>query len=88
MKKKIVNVLGMTQLEVVHKKCVAYFWFSIKEKWITLFYICSTNPWKWEAQELLNQIKKDFDWFNIGGTVALNDTMRHIYKKLNIKEYC
>ena len=87
MKKEVKNILWMELLEVSHKSCIAHFWFDDKEKWITLYDIKSKNEWKWEAQELLQEIKSDYKDYIFWWTVALSPAMKHIYNKLNIIEY-
>lgn len=87
MNKEIKNILWMELLEVKHKSCIAHFWVDDTEKWITLYDIVSKNEWKWECQELLNEIIKDYKDYLLWWTVALNPAMKHIYKKLWIKEY-
>lgn len=55
----------------------------------TLYSIKSLEMNKWHAQKLLMDAKEYYEsrWKKFGWTVALNPTMKHIYKKLKIKEY-
>ena len=84
-KEKIINTLGMELLEVTYKNVVANFGYD--DDWITLYSIASSNPNKGEAQELLKLVKDKYKHKAFAGTVALNPTMKHIYKKMDIKEY-
>ena len=60
-----------------------------KEKWATLYNIESVEQGKGHARNLLIQAKKHFEkiGYDFGGTIALNDRMRNLYKSLGIKEY-
>ena len=83
------NILGM-ELDVWrHESCYAEFGVNEPAGWATLYSIESAERNKGHAQELLKEAKQYYKGHGLrfGGSVALNRTMRHIYKKLNIKEY-
>lgn len=83
--------LGMELDQWKHKSCVAEFGVGEdrKGKWATLYSIRSDERGKGHATELLRQAKGYYEkqGLKFGGTVALNDTMRGIYERLNIEEY-
>lgn len=85
MKIQKIDVLGMPLLEVKHKGVVAH--FGEGDDWITLYDVLSTNKGKGETQEMLKKMMMRYKHKKFGGSVALNPTMKHIYKKLKIKEY-
>ena len=68
-----------------YESCTAH--FANGSDWATLYYIESLTKRKGHATKLLEEAKKYYKGKRIGGTVALNPIMRHIYKKLKIKEY-
>ncbi len=70
-----------------HKSCVAEFGFD--ETWATLYYIESMEEGKGHATELLTEAKKYYEGQGkkFGGSIALNERMRAIYKRLDIEEY-
>ena len=78
-------VMGMPVIEIEHKSCTAQFGFG--EDWVTLYSIESNEKGKGHATELLIEAKERFKGKKFGGSVALNPTMEHIYRKLNIEEY-
>lgn len=57
------------------------------KKWATIYNIQSAEQGKGHATKLLSALKKHYKGWDFGGTVALNGTMKHLYKKLDIKEY-
>ena len=67
--------------------CVAN--FGVGEDWATLYDIKSANEGKGEATALLIETKKYYEGLGkkFGGSVALNNRMKKIYQRLNIKEY-
>lgn len=82
-----VNVMGMPLIRWSFKGCKAD--FGVGDDFATLYNIVSKDKGKGHASFVL-QIAKSYYEKNgkrFGGTVALNDTMSHIYKKLNIHEY-
>jgi len=80
-----VNKMGMILEEWKVGGCIAH--FGVGNKWATLYDIKSTNPNKGEATKLLELAKEHYKDKEVGSSVALNDKMSHILKKLNIKEY-
>lgn len=88
MKRETVNILGMDHEKWTHKSCVAY--FLIEDDWVTLSKIDSKQEGCGHCQELLIEAKKYYKKQQgkiFGGTIALSKKMKHIYQKLNIKEY-
>lgn len=83
------NVMGM-ELEVWrHESCYAQFGVDYNAGWATLYLIESDKEGEGQASALLLAAKKYYEDQGLcfGGSVALNSCMRHIYKKLGIKEY-
>lgn len=58
------------------------------EGWATIYTVESSRPNKGYCQQLLLKLKEIYKDVNFGCTVALNDKMKHILQKLEIKEYC
>lgn len=56
--------------------------------WATIYTVESSNPNKGYCQQLLLKLKEIYKDVRFGCTVALNDKMKHILQKLEIKEYC
>ena len=56
--------------------------------WATIYTVESEIPNKGYCQELLLELKEIYKDVKFGYSVALNSKMRHILKKLEIKEYC
>jgi hypothetical protein len=84
---KKVNILGMELDEWKFESCTAH--FGTGEDWATLYDIRSEKEGKGHATELLKRAKSYYEkqGKKFGGDVALNNRMKSIYKKLNIKEY-
>lgn len=82
-----INILGMELDEWTHKSCVAH--FGVGDDWATLCDIRSKEQGKGHATELLGKAIKYYKALKkeVGGSVALNQRMRNIYKRLNIKEF-
>lgn len=57
------------------------------KKWATIYDIQSGERGKGHATKLLLALKDFYKDWDFGGTVALNDTMKHLYEKTGIKEY-
>ncbi len=87
MEKIQVLLMGMRLWKWTNGECIAH--FGVGEKFATLYTIVSKNEGKGEATALLKEAKKYYEKKGkvFGGSVALNDRMRWIYKKLGIKEY-
>ncbi len=87
MKHRKVKVLGMEMDLWSHEGCAAQ--IATGNNWATLYLIESTDPGKGHATELLRAAKKYYEakGLTFGGSVALNERMRKIYEKLDIKEY-
>lgn len=87
MKIQRIKFQGMETDQWTHKSCTAE--FGLGADWATLYLIESKEEGKGHATELLREAKKFYNkkGKKFGGSVALNDTMKHIYKKLKIKEY-
>jgi len=84
---KMVNIMGMELEEWINESCIAH--FGMGDDWATLYTIESKEKNKGHATELLIEAKKYYENLSkkFGGSVALNDIMKHIYQKLNILEY-
>jgi hypothetical protein len=76
--------------------CWAWSWssagtaeFGIGDDWATLASIESTEPGKGHATALLTAAKRHYEaqGKRFGGSVALNERMRAIYRHLGIREY-
>lgn len=63
--------------------------FGVGDDWATLYAVASGNESHGEATELLRQAKAYYESQrkHVGGTVALNPAMKHIYEKLGFEEY-
>ena len=63
--------------------------FGVGEDWATLYSIKSEQDGKGHATALLLEAKKYYEeqGKKVGGNVALNEKMRHIYKKVDYIEY-
>jgi hypothetical protein len=87
MTRENINILGMPLEQWKHKSCTAN--FGIGSDWATLYDIKSEDQGKGHATELLIEAKKYYGSLGkkLGGTVAMNDRMKYIYKKLDILEY-
>jgi ribosomal protein S18 acetylase RimI-like enzyme len=89
MSREIVNVMGMELEQWTHEGCKAN--FGIGNAWATLYFIetKSEDRGKGNASELLRAAKVFYEanGKKFGGTIALNETMRDIYKRLEIEEY-
>lgn len=86
---KEVNMMGMPLVSWKYKSCAANFGVDIKENFATLYDIISLEQGKGHATHLLTVAKKYYEdkGYKFGGSVALNDRMKSIYKRLNIEEY-
>jgi hypothetical protein len=86
------TIMGM-ELEVwTHESCTASFGvgeFGSDEPWATLYDIRSLVEGKGHATQLLKAAKRYYEakGMAFGGSVALNERMRSIYKRLGITEY-
>jgi hypothetical protein len=81
------NVMGM-ELDIWrHESCEAQ--IATGDDWATVYLIESSDKGKGHAQALLMEARKYYEGLGLrfGGTVALNNVMGHIYRKLNILEY-
>ena len=83
-----INVLGMELDRWIVDSCEAE--FGVGDTWATLYGIQSGIEGKGHATKLLVAARTYYEGQGkrFGGSVALNPTMKHIYKKLKIKEYC
>lgn len=86
-----INSMGMELERWSYKGCVADFGLGEEDghTFATLYTIESETKRKGYATSILAQAKKYYEGqgMKFGGSVALNDGMRRIYKKLNIEEY-
>jgi len=83
----VVTILGMPLDEWRYKSCVAH--CATGESWATLYDIESSEEGKGHATKLLLAMKGHYEnrGLAFGGSVALNNKMRGIYKKCGVKEY-
>lgn len=82
-----INRMGMSLDEWTHKSCVAT--IGVGEDWATVYSIDSSERRKGHGTELLIEMKKYYEsqGKKFASSIALNDGMRRILKKLNIHEY-
>ena len=85
METKQIHRMGMDLTEATHKSCTAT--FGVGDNWVTIYHIESSEPNKGHATELLTEARKHFVGKTMGSSVALNNTMRHLLRKLKIPEY-
>lgn len=87
MKQRKLTTLGMELIEWKHKSCSAL--FAVEETYATLYAINSKEEGCGHATELLKAAKRYYkkDGKTFGGTIALNNAMKHLYRKLHIREY-
>jgi len=84
---KKVNILGMELDEIKFVSCTAH--FGIGPDWATLYDIESQDEGMGHATALLREAKTYYEeqGKRFGGSVALNNRMRKIYRNLKIHEY-
>ena len=91
MKPKQEIILGMPLDIWKFKSCEAHFGVGKEngEEFATLYDIVSKEPGKGHAHELLTKAKAHYkeQGRKVGGTIALNDKMRFLYRKVGIEEY-
>lgn len=84
-----ISAMGMPLEQWKYETCIAE--FGVGPDWATLYHIVTPVPdrGKGYATTLLIEAKAKFEGQGkkFGGTVALNDTMKDIYKRLAIEEY-
>jgi hypothetical protein len=87
MTREKINVMGMDLERWEYKSCTAD--FGLGDDFATLYTIQSLEEGKGHATYLLTKAKIYYEGLGLkfGRTVALNPTMKSIYKKLNIQEY-
>ncbi len=85
--KMYMPMMSDTLMQWKYKSCTAN--FGVGDTWATLYDIRSLEEGKGHATYLLTEAKKHYEAQGkaFGGTVALNDGVSRIYKKLGIKEY-
>ena len=79
--------LGMELEEWTLNGCIAQ--FGVGDDWATLYIAMSENPGRGDATQLLLEAKEHYEaqGKKVGGSVAINPAMRHIYEKLGYEEY-
>lgn len=84
-----VNILGMELEQWTNKSCVANIAVNDKDKWATVYDIGSREQGRGHATELLKEAKNHYEkiGYKFGGSVALNERMRRIYKRVGVREY-
>ncbi len=85
---KKVNILGMELDEWQYKSCVAH--VGEGKDWATVGDIESQQEGKGHATSLLLVMQFHYEkkGKRFGGSVALNERMRRIYRRCGVKEYC
>lgn len=81
---------GLCGIDYRYKSCVAEVATGIEEdgsQWATIYTVHSSEPNQGHCQTLLRWLQYKFRDYDFGCTIALNDKMRYILQKLNIKEY-
>lgn len=86
--KKVMR-MGMELEQWREESCIAHFGTSDKGKWATLYDIQSFDEGKGHATALLLKAKKYYEGlgYEVGGSVALNERMASLYKKVEYKIY-
>jgi hypothetical protein len=82
------NILGMELEQWKYESCTAN--FAVGEDWATLYDIQSDDEGKGHATQLLTDARHHYNAIGgkkFGGSVALNDRMKLLYKHLGIEEY-
>jgi len=84
---KEVVILSMNLEEWRFASCIAH--FATGDDWATLYDIESNRPSLGHATKLLAKAKSYYEQLGklVGGSIALNDHMSNLYKKLGIPEY-
>lgn len=87
MKQEEVEEQGMPLIRWTHESCIAH--FAVGDTWASLYDIRSKEEGRGHATQLLVAAKGQYEreGKTFGGTVALNDRMHKIYKRLGITEY-
>lgn len=87
MKIEQVTSMGMPLDNWTHKSCEAM--IGTGDDWATIYMISSSEKGKGHASELLAEMKKHYEAQGkiFGSSVALNNGMRRLLIKFNIKEY-
>ena len=82
-----VDNMGMLVDEWTHRSCTAI--IGTGKDWATIYMINSEDEGKGHATELLTYVKKYYKGNGqiFGSSVALNERMRSLLKRLNIVEY-
>ena len=82
-----VNILGMELDEWQYKSCVAH--VGEGEGWATVGDIRSRQEGRGHATSLLLVMQSHYEnkGKRFGGSVALNERMRRIYRRCGVKEY-
>jgi hypothetical protein len=89
MKKEIKTVMGMELMVWEHRNCEVQISEFPEDSTATIYLVESKNPGQGIATEMLSYLK---GWYEGQGmtlysSVALNDRMKRILKKLDIPEY-
>ena len=81
-----IELLGMEMEQCRYRSCTAE--FCVGKDWATLASIESKEPGKGHATRLLRAAKEHYEnqGKRFGGSVALNERMRAIYRRLGIAE--
>jgi len=84
---RFIDSVGMLVDEWSYKSCIAI--IGTGEDWATIYMINSADEGKGHATELLIYLKAYYKGNGqaFGSSVALNERMRNLLKRLNIPEY-
>lgn len=76
------NQMGMDVIKATYKGVEMT--LAEGDSWVCIYSCESKNKGKGEVQEMIELIKKDFPGKQLNGSVPLNPTMEHIYKKCGV----
>ena len=87
MKIEKIEIMGLKLDKCFYKSAFAQ--VAVGNNWATIYIAASEEEGQGHMTELLRQAKKHYEGLGktFYGSVALNNTMQHIYNKLGIKEY-
>lgn len=84
---KQITALGMVMDKCSYESCTAE--VGVGEDFATIYYIESKDKNKGHATELINRMRIHYETQGkeFATSVALSPQMKHLVKKLNLKEY-
>lgn len=72
-------------LDVFYKGVTLNICINEDNNWLSIWLIDSKNSGKGEVQEAIDLLRKDYPDKEFYGSIPLNDTVKHIFIKKNIK---